>query len=263
VSEAHPSSDPAAPDAHVQGPSPASERPLVFGGSRRLFGILTPASSERARPDRPAIVLSNAGCINRAGPHRTYVKMARRWASLGFDVLRLDLSGIGDSPAAAGERENVTYPTSGIDDLEQAIVAVGRERVILAGLCSGGDYAFQLGGRKSPLAGAWMLNPRTFCVLDLAAVEAGDGSPPTTSVEEVPRALRAMAERGVDAFLLVSQNDPGVSYVDAHASREMQALAELPKFQRFDLAGADHTFTPVAVQDKVSDLLTEHLARTF
>jgi hypothetical protein len=104
-----------------------------------------------------------------------------------------------------------------------------------------------------------MLNPRTFCVLDLAAVESG--APPTTSsVEEVPRKLRAMADRGVDALLVVSRSDPGVAYVDVHAPAEMRALEGASGFRRVDLDGTDHTFTPIGTQEAVSDLLTEHLA---
>jgi pimeloyl-ACP methyl ester carboxylesterase len=184
--------------------------------------------------------------------------MARRWAQLGFDVLRMDLSGIGDSPVAPGERENLTYPPSGLDDLGQAIRAVGAGRVIVAGLCSGGDYAFQLGAREPIVSGAWLLNPRTFCVLALAAVESG--TPPTTSVADVPHALRGMAERGVDTLLVVSRNDPGVAYVDAHAADEMRRLSEVEGFRRMDLDGADHSFTPVSLQERVSDILTEQLA---
>jgi dienelactone hydrolase len=243
---------------------PLGERPFLFGDEGRpLFGIFTPANPARARADRPPILLANAGCVNRSGPHRTYVKWCRRWADLGFDVLRVDLSGIGDTPAAPGAIENVTYPPSGLDDLTQAIGALGKERVIVAGLCSGGDYAFQLGARDARIVGAWMLNPRTFCVLDLAAVESSEGAPPTTSVEEVPRMLRAMAERGLDTLLVVSRNDPGVAYVDVHAPEAMRALAGVPGFRRVDLDGTDHTFTPVGTQEAVSDFLTEHLAARY
>jgi alpha-beta hydrolase superfamily lysophospholipase len=239
-------------------PPPSGERPLVFGQKHPLFGILTPANPARAKVGRPRIVLSNAGCVNRAGPHRMYVKMARRWAELGFDVLRVDLSGIGDSPAAAGQQENVNYPPDALDDLGEAMRTLGSGPIIVAGLCSGGDYAFQVGALHRAVVSAWLLNPRTFCVLALAAVESG--APPTSSVDEVPRALRGMAERGVDTFLVVSRNDPGVAYVDAHASEEMRALEGLAGFQRVDLDGADHSFTPFALQRCVSDLLTEHLA---
>lgn len=265
LSRAFPSGVPAkSVDPRPTGVSPVGERPMVFGASGHpIFGILTPASPDRRRPARPPILVSNAGCVNRSGAHRTTVRMARSWARLGFDVLRVDLSGIGDSPVAPGATENVTYPPDGLDDLDQAIRATGSDRVVLAGLCSGGDYAFQLGGRDPRVVGSWMLNPRTFCVLDLAAVESGDGTPPTTSVSEVPRHLREMAEKGLDALLVVSVADPGVAYVDLHAGKEMHALGEVAGFQRVDIAGADHTFTPVTTQQRVSELLTRHLLERY
>jgi alpha-beta hydrolase superfamily lysophospholipase len=249
------------PAGSVAGPPPPfGEKPLVFGDRHPLFGILTPADPARAKPGRPAVVLSNAGCVNRVGPHRLYVRLARRWAQLGFDVLRVDISGVGDSPVAPGARENINYPPAGLEDLEQAIAAAGTRRAIIAGLCSGGDYAFQLGARDPRIAGALLLNPRTFCVLALSAVESADGAPPTDPVESVPRTLRAMAERGVHAVLLVSRNDPGVAYVDAHAGSDMHALEGVAGYHRFDLDASDHTFTPIAVQSRVIDVLTEHLA---
>jgi alpha-beta hydrolase superfamily lysophospholipase len=241
--------------------APSLERPVLFGRERALFGILTPADPARARPGRPSILITNAGCVNRVGPHRMYVKMARRWAQLGFEVLRVDLSGIGDSPVAPGERENLTYPPSAVADLREATQALGGERVIVMGLCSGGDYAFQLGALDPSVTGAWLLNPRTFCVLDLTAVESG--APPASSVEDVPRTLANMVDRGVDTVLVVSRNDPGVAYVDTHAAAGMHALAGMPGFQRIDLQGADHSFTPVAAQGLVSDLLTDHLAARY
>ena len=189
--------------------------------------------------------------------------MARKWAQLGFDVLRVDLSGIGDSPVAPGARENLTYPPGGLDDLGEAIRSLGSERVIAVGLCSGGDYAFQLGAREPSLVGACMLNPRTFCVLDLAAVDSADDAPPSTPVEEVPRTLRRMAGRGVDALLVVSHNDPGVAYVDAHATDAMRALREVPGFRRVDFGSADHTFTPIAAQERLNGVVMEHLLARY
>ena len=43
--------------------------------------------------------------------------------------------------------------------------------MILAGLCSGADFTFQVACRGAALAGAIMMNPRTFLELNLARVE--------------------------------------------------------------------------------------------
>jgi alpha-beta hydrolase superfamily lysophospholipase len=260
LSNAHPTVpgyDPP-PAAAVSVDAPSNEQPVVFQAQGHpVFGLLTPAAPARARTGRPAIVMTNAGCVNRSGPHRTYTSMARRWAELGFDVLRIDLPGMGDSPALPGERENLTYPASALDDIRQARSVLGRERAIVVGHCSGGDLAFQLGAQDRSVAGAWLLNPRTFCALDLAAVESG--TPPVAPVEDVPRRLREMSAAGVDTLLVVSRNDPGVAYVDQHAGEAMRAIERAASFRRVDLAGADHSFTSITAQKRVSDVLTEHL----
>jgi dienelactone hydrolase len=152
------------------------ERPVFFGGARRLFGILAIPTAGPPRPELPAIILLNAGTAHRVGSHRLYVPLARRWAALGFAVLRVDLSGIGDSPVPAGCRENLTYPRDGLDDVRAAMdfltETTGAGRFVVTGLCSGGDIAFQLGFKEPRVAGAIMMNPRTFLVNDLAMVDA-------------------------------------------------------------------------------------------
>jgi alpha-beta hydrolase superfamily lysophospholipase len=254
------------------GPSATfTERPVRFGPERKLFGILTPAAAPS--PDRPPIVLLPAGAVNRTGPHRLYVTMARRWAALGFDVLRIDLSGIGDSPADPGERESLVYPRSGLPDIAAALDFLGHEtgasRFLLVGLCSGADLAYQAARRDERLAGVVMMNPRTFLDLDLARVEQPPPRTPRDSepieIEEslrVPAGLRQISQRGIDALLVVSERDPGIDYVDRHAASAMREAESLPRFRRVDVRGTDHTFTTVASQRRVADLVTdEYLVR--
>jgi alpha-beta hydrolase superfamily lysophospholipase len=253
-------------------PTNFAERPVRFGSDHRLFGILTPAA-EAPSGDRPAIVLLPAGAVNRCGPHRLYVTMARRWAELGFSVLRIDLSGIGDSPAVAGERENLVYPREGLRDIGAALdflaTEVGAARFIIVGLCSGADLAYQAARREERLVGVVMLNPRTFLDLDLNRVEQ---PPPrlfresapleTEEARRVPAGLRQISERGVDAILVVSERDPGIDYVDRHAPAAMREAGALPRFRRVDIRGTDHTFTTIASQRRVADLVTdEYLSR--
>ena len=152
------------------------ERPVFFGGGRRLFGILTAPPPSTARPDLPPIILLNAGTVHRVGSHRLYVPMARKWAALGFHVLRVDLSGIGDSPVPEGHPENLTYPRDGLEDARAAMDFLRETttsgKFIVAGLCSGGDIAFQLGFKEPRVASAIMMNPRTFLVNDLSMVDS-------------------------------------------------------------------------------------------
>ena len=152
------------------------ERPVFFGGARKLFGILTAPPPSTARPDLPPIILLNAGTVHRVGSHRLYVPMARKWAALGFHVLRVDLSGIGDSPVLEGHPENLTYPRDGLEDARAAMDFLKETttsgKFIVAGLCSGGDIAFQLGFKEPRVASAIMMNPRTFLVNDLSMVDS-------------------------------------------------------------------------------------------
>jgi dienelactone hydrolase len=203
-------------------------------------------------------------------------------------VLRIDLSGIGDSPVAMGDPqrvphsppagddgiENVTYPRDGYDDIQAAMSflgdRLGAPRVILAGLCSGGDFAFQMGLRDARVADALILNPRTFCVNDLAEVETGNFASVIAAAAgakreavPVPVSLRAMVERGVHTLLVVTEKDPGVHYVDTHWGDAMRALTELPGFHREDIPGADHNFTSLWSQERLAELCAEHLRRRY
>ncbi len=303
----------AAPEAKM----PYAEEPVVFGRTHPLFGILVHPPKERRDPKLPVIIMTNAGCVHRIGPHRFYVPMARRWAALGFTVFRIDLSGIGDSPAAPGSAENLTYPRDGLQDLDDAMTAAaaatGTGRFIVLGLCSGGDLAFQIAFKDPRVVGAVMMNPRTFCVHDLDMVESytraryyqdslfrlaswkkalrGDVdvrralrmllpkvkdltkrrfaraiTKPAVGENEgghndVPACLRMMAERGVDTFLVASEKDPGVDFVDAQFGKAMQALTSVRGYRREDFKGVDHTFTSLYAQQRVSQILTDHFAR--
>ena len=264
-----------ASDAGVTAPpalaaTPFAERPVRFGADGRIFGIVVP-SSEPPPPERPAIVLLPAGAVNRSGPHRLYVTMARRWAAMGFTVLRVDLSGIGDTAAPEGTVENLVYPRDGLADIGAAIDFIrgetGAQRVILAGLCSGADFTFQVARRGAALAGAIMMNPRTFLELNLARVEGPpEGAPEADSASrteslQVTAGLQQISEQGLDALLIVSQPDPGIDFVDRHAPEAMRNAERLPGFRRVDVPGTDHTFTTLASQRHVELTTSQYLLR--
>ena len=155
----------------IEAPSPdaAPERvrdtPIAFGPEGRLFGILTePVSSPIRR--RTAILLVNPGSVHRVGCNRLWVRWARRWAALGYHVLRANLSGLGDSPPVGNLPDNLTYSPHGVADARHAVAELcaraGVDRVVVGGLCSGAYLAFHSALAGPPVSGVMLLNPVTF-----------------------------------------------------------------------------------------------------
>lgn len=100
-------------------------------GDQRLVGVL--AVPDSADPQRPVILMPNTGIEHRVGPNRLHVKLARAFAQKGYPTLRLDLSGMGDSPSdVSGDA---------VRDLQMAMEELQRRgygrRFAAVGLCSG------------------------------------------------------------------------------------------------------------------------------
>jgi alpha-beta hydrolase superfamily lysophospholipase len=145
-------------DAVVQTRDTSVTEEVLRMGELGIFGIL---SSPSSAPDLPAIVMFNAGVIDHVGPGRLWVHLARVWAGLGFRCLRVDLSGLGDSPERAGQERGVMYPPEFFDDLDEITKAVSpsdRSATILVGLCSGGYHAME-GALSSGARGVLLINP--------------------------------------------------------------------------------------------------------
>jgi len=138
------------------------ETALRFGDGDRFFGILTEPLG--ARSDL-VVVMPNTGANTRVGTNRFNVAVARRLAERGHAVLRMDLGGIGDSPAAAGRSENDLFSDQSIPDIRAAIDAVaarGYHHVVTMGLCSGAYMSFHTGLRDPRVAAIVMMNPPAF-----------------------------------------------------------------------------------------------------
>jgi pimeloyl-ACP methyl ester carboxylesterase len=135
------------------------EQAHVFGPRQSLVGILSPAMP--APPENtPCVVLLNAGIIHRVGPNRMSVTLARELCACGFNVLRFDLSGIGDSDP----REDALPPVeAAMADMREALdwleQSRGARRFILVGLCSGADHSVIYGGTDGRVIGVVLLDP--------------------------------------------------------------------------------------------------------
>lgn len=138
------------------------EQPVFV--DRELFGVLAKPAHHPA--SGRGVLLLNAGSVHRVGPNRLYVAMARQWAAAGDHVLRLDITGIGDSLPRPGEPENVVYSPRALEDVAAAIAWMrsqpGIREVRAVGLCSGAYHAFKAAVAGEPVDGVVVINPLTF-----------------------------------------------------------------------------------------------------
>lgn len=121
---------------------------IQFGEDDRLVGTLLEAPAlEEGPPNalpRVAVLTFNAGLIARTGPHRLWVKLARRLGREGLSSFRFDLNGQGDS---AQVPSTMAFEAQAAQDIVSAMDAVfaqtGIERFVLAGICSGAALSYQ------------------------------------------------------------------------------------------------------------------------
>jgi pimeloyl-ACP methyl ester carboxylesterase len=135
------------------------EKAIRFGRGSSLVGIL----SESADPDaktRPGIVLVNSGILHRVGACRLHVILARALARDGYNVLRFDFSGIGDSPV---RRDDLPFEESAVVELQDAMnhlsSAKGHSEFVVMGLCSGADMALETAKVDARIVGLGLLDP--------------------------------------------------------------------------------------------------------
>lgn len=107
------------------------------------------------------VVFVGAGAIPRSGPNRLWTDAALRWAERGVTSWRLDLPGIGEAPG------DDTWPTGPEGfyvepyraHLRTALDAVGTDRLLAVGLCSGGYWALQAALTDRRVTDVCLLNP--------------------------------------------------------------------------------------------------------
>lgn len=130
----------------------------------RLFGILSSPSDGR-RSGR-ALLFVNAGSTHRVGPNELFARLARECAARGDIALRIDVSGIGDSPPHPGEPDNEAYSPRAVEDIDAAIAwltnAEHATHVQMIGLCSGAYHGFRAAAAGSRLRRAILINPLVF-----------------------------------------------------------------------------------------------------
>lgn len=122
------------------------ERPVRFKNKgKNLFGIFHNAANNSKKV---GVIFLNSGLQYRVGPHRIYVKTARRFSQIGVSSFRMDFSGIGDSE---GEIRNPHFDCFDIEDTLRAVDFLTKkemiEKVVLLGLCAGARNALKTATR--------------------------------------------------------------------------------------------------------------------
>lgn len=110
----------------------------------RLDGMLHEPDPSSARG--VCVLLLSPGIKGRVGPHRLYLKIADRFVSMGFHVLRFDYHGLGDSEGSLSENVmadvyNSIQSGRYVEDTRSAMDWLenlrGINRFVASGLCGG------------------------------------------------------------------------------------------------------------------------------
>jgi pimeloyl-ACP methyl ester carboxylesterase len=167
------------------------ERPVTFqSNGKRMFALMHVPEGAR----RPvAVLFLNAGTHNRVGPHRIYVKTARRLCKMGFLCLRIDLPGVGDSE---GDLRSIYFDMHDHADADGAVDFLTREqgvrRVAVIGICGGARCGVRLASSEPRVEGIalWGL-PIVTTPPNLPAPPASDGDSAAAVSETAARQLAA------------------------------------------------------------------------
>jgi alpha-beta hydrolase superfamily lysophospholipase len=266
------------------------ERPIRFGNNPSLFGILAMPPREQAR--RRAVILLPAGADHHVGPRRMYVTIGRRWASSGYFVLRLDISGLGDSEKHAGRPGNEVFPPLAVDDIRKAVAQLrsvyGAQHVTLVGVCAGAFHAWRAALEGVPVDNILLVNPPSFSKLFtvpalqtlrrqlpvglVKALKVGLVEParklrsrlrgvsrrlPTSGQSGLAQDFESVATRGVNIAFIFSAGDAGLNALLEQSGMSMETLRN--RYRVRILEGADHQLTRAYTRSVLEDMLSEEL----
>ena len=258
-----------------------------------LYGVLTRPVGE---PSQAGLLLLNNGVATAAGPGRAWVEFARTLAADGVTSLRLDFSGLGNSPDPRRwwmrrdrvvRRERGVPRTSGAELLAAAefLRRRGVRSVTAVGLCTGGQISVRTAAYGDGLDTVFAINPPLCYLADLGmgpwrrrlwalTAEAVGKRPVRAAMRRLPEwvwtaldrlglfpspthHLRRAAARGSRVQLVYSVDDEGLVDLRALAGRDLGRLVGRGDVAMLLVDGMDHSMFDHARRADVLDALRE------
>lgn len=121
----------------------------IDAGDQQLFAIHT--SPPRDPLGIGIVLLSGGGWIPSTQRNRMYVELARRLAEVGYDVLRFDYRGVGESTGETRMFDLMTPHTPEVLAAVEALRSRGVDGIGLVGTCYGGRMALHATGSVDDL----------------------------------------------------------------------------------------------------------------
>ncbi len=275
---------------------PIQERALNLG-PLGLFGILTERPGNQ---QGPTVIFLNTVTTCHVGLSRLWVELGRHLALRGLRCLRVDLSGIGDSPVRQGQPARVMRAPEAMEDVPEIARSISPEdpsNVVLVGLCSGAYQAIESGLDLAP-RGVVAINPLlTFKPPELASGKVDPrrkacclfkpwvrkllrGGTPTGLAGKFPR-LPDPVWRAINTFLI---NSPPIEVLAALTSLGVDTLIVCGTYEAQAiwrgapdgiralskgrlhlevLPEVDHAVLIADQREKVVEIVTSHLFSTY
>jgi alpha/beta superfamily hydrolase len=145
------------------------EEQIVAVPPRGLYGVVTRPIGQSART---GVIFLNNGVAPAAGPGRAWVEFARTLAASGVTSLRLDFSGVGDSPDLTRHPIGRDKPVPRIAGREllaavDFLRAGGMRDITAVGLCSGAQIAVRTAAYRGRIDNVFAINPALYHLPDI------------------------------------------------------------------------------------------------
>jgi hypothetical protein len=242
---------------------------VPLGGEAATVVISEPSDGVPRAP--VGVILLNCGALRKAGPHRMWVEMARRWAHRGVPTIRADYGCVGDSGSIADrggdERSLVstiqlTSPEM-LDTTEELTNLLQQrgiaDRFVILGHCSGAYLGFYRALEDPRVVGLLAINLQAFrydaelyqerMMERIVSVARGglikrlrQQGLTATEVRQVMDAVRHRYRRGPAESVEVSQQREGLNLLDRLRDRGVKIVLVLSQEGALHREMFAHTF---------------------